>query len=151
MALLRLKSKGIPEENIENITKSDIRFALTFVNHHLLPETSFNGYCLIKNNISTPKNVINLYISYILSPWLRNLNTDFTLNNFLFGSIKLTKNSDLHKYKCCEYGIELDSRSFDTGESMGRNVIVFGADIRSFPKQRKIYLNFWLRTNTRIR
>ena len=63
-------------------------------------------------NISIPKKVINPYNFYILNPWLRNLNTDFTLNNFSFGSIKLTKNADgLHKYKYSGYSIEFDSRS----------------------------------------
>ena len=62
------KSKGMSEENIENITKSDSSFAPTFVNHHLLPGTKFNGHCLMKSNISIPKKVINLYISCILSP-----------------------------------------------------------------------------------
>ena len=80
------------EENFENITKSDSNFARTFVDHHLLPE-----WTLFKKNISTPKKVINLYISYILNPWLRNLNTDFTLGNCLFGPVKLTKNDDLDK------------------------------------------------------
>ena len=64
-------------------------------------------------NISIPKNVIiNPYNFYILNPWLRNLNTDFTLNNFPFGSIKLTKYADgLHKYKYSSYSIYFDSRS----------------------------------------
>ena len=38
---------------------------------------------------------LNLYISYALGPQLRNLNTDFTLHNCLFGSVELTKNADL--------------------------------------------------------
>ena len=67
------------EENIENITKSDNNFAPTFVDHHLLPDIYFNGHFLI-NNISIPKK-INIYIPYALTPWLRNLNTDFTLKN----------------------------------------------------------------------
>ena len=81
------KSNGTSEENIENITKSDSNFAPTFVDHHLLPDINFNGHCLIKNNISIPKKVINLYISYRLGPQLRNSNTDFTLSNCLFGSV----------------------------------------------------------------
>ena len=93
------KSNGMSEESIENITKSDSNFAPNFVDHHLLPDMIFNGHCLIKNNISIPKKVINLYISYALGPQLRNLNTDFTLGNGLFGSVKLTKNTDLDKYK----------------------------------------------------
>ena len=43
------------EENTENLTKSDSNLAPTFVDHHLLPEINFNGYCLIKNNISIPE------------------------------------------------------------------------------------------------
>ena len=39
----------------------------------------FNGHCLIKNNISIPQKVVNLYISYKLGSHLRNLSTDFTL------------------------------------------------------------------------
>ena len=70
------------DKNIEKITKSDSHFSPTFVDHHVLPDINFNGHCLIKNNISIPKKVINLYISYMLNPWLRILNTDFTLNNW---------------------------------------------------------------------
>ena len=44
----------MPEENVENIAKSDSNFAPTFVNHHLLPDINFNGNCLIKSNISIP-------------------------------------------------------------------------------------------------
>ena len=87
------------DEYIENITKSDSNFAPTFVDHHLLSDRNFNGHCLINNNISIPEKVINLYISYTISPWLKYLNTDFTLNNCLFGSVKLTKNADPDKYK----------------------------------------------------
>ena len=32
------KSNGFSEENIENITKSDSNFSLTFVDHHALPD-----------------------------------------------------------------------------------------------------------------
>ena len=70
------------EESIDNITKSDSNFAPNFVDHHFLPDINLNGPALIKN-ISTPKKVINLYISYTLGPRLRNLNTDFTLGNLL--------------------------------------------------------------------
>ena len=70
------------EESIENITKSDINFAPTFTDFLL----TFNGDCLIKNNISIPKKVINLCISYTLGPQLRNLITYFKLGNCLFAS-----------------------------------------------------------------
>ena len=49
------KSNRMLVENIQNITKSDSNFAPTFVDQHLLSETSFNGHCLMKNNISIIK------------------------------------------------------------------------------------------------
>ena len=114
------KSNGMSEENIENITKSGSNFAPIFVDHHLFSNISFNGHCLIKHKVSVPKNV-------------RNLNTDFTLSNCLFGSVKLTKNADLDKYKYSIYGIGFDSRSefLFTDGHLGKNVIIFGADMSS--------------------
>ena len=41
----------------------------------------------------------------------RNLNTDFSLNNCLFGFVKLTKEADLDNYKYSGYGIRFDARS----------------------------------------
>ena len=93
------------------MAKSNRNFAPTFVNHHLLPDINFNAHCLINNNISVFKKVINSNISYILNPWLRNLSTDFKLDNCLLGPVKLTKNADLYKYKYSGYGIRIDSRS----------------------------------------
>ena len=107
----------MPEEIIENTTKSGSIFSPTFVDHHVLPDINgyylnildingnFNGYCLISNNISNPKKVTNMYISNIPNQWPRDLNTDFTLGNCLFGSVNLTKNVDLDKYKYSGYDI----------------------------------------------
>ena len=53
------KSNETLEENIEHATKSDRNVAPTFADHHLLPDISFNGHCLMKNNIYIPKKVIN--------------------------------------------------------------------------------------------
>ena len=128
------------EESIENITKSDSNFAPNFVDHHSLPDINLNGYCLIKNNISIPKKVMNLYISYTLGPQVRNSNTDFTLSNCLFGSVKLaknadldTKNADLDKHKYTVYSIGFDScpEFLFTDASYGKTVILFGADMSS--------------------
>ena len=87
------KSNGMSEniEDIENTTKSDSNFEPTFLDHHLSPGINFDGYCFIKKYIFISKKVINLYISYTLSPQLRNLNTDFTLGSFLFRSVKLAR------------------------------------------------------------
>ena len=64
---------------------------------------NFNRHCLINNNISIPKIVINLYIFYTLNPWLT--------KNCLFGSVKLNKNANPYKYKFSDYGLGFDSRS----------------------------------------
>ena len=84
-------SNGMSEERIENVTKSDKNFAQCFVDHYILPDINFSGHCLIKINISIPKKVTKLYISYTLGPQLKNSNADFTLSNCLFGSLKLKK------------------------------------------------------------
>ena len=159
----------MPEESIENITKSENNFSPTFADHHLLPDMNFNGHCLIKNisipnkviynfsptfadhhllpdinfnghclikNISIPNKVIYLYITYTLGSQLRNLNTNFTLSNCLFGSVKLTTNPDLDKYNYTKYtgcSIGFDSRSefLFTDGSYGKNIISFRADMSS--------------------
>ena len=102
---------------------------LLIINYY---QTNFNGHSLI-NNIFIPKELINLYICYTPSSWLRNLNTDFTLKKCLFGSVKPTHNADPDKYKYSSYTIGLDSRlefSFTNG-SMGKNVNIFGPDMGS--------------------
>ena len=64
---------------------------------------------------------------------LKNLNAEFTLNNCLFGFVKLTKNADPDKYKYSSYDTGFDSRtefSFAVGR-MGKNAIIFGAYMSS--------------------
>ena len=55
-------------------------------------------------------------------------NTDFTVVNALFGSVKLTKNTDTSKYGIC-----FDSGgTFTSGKiNNGRNVIIFGVDTKN--------------------
>ena len=67
---------------------------------------------------------------YTTNPQLRNLNIDFTLNNCLFGSVKLTKNADLKKYKYSRYSIGFDfcSEFLFTDWRFGKNVIISGTD-----------------------
>ena len=42
---------------------------------------------------------------------VKRFNTDFTLDNCLFGSLKLTKNSDPDKYGYTDYDIGFDAHS----------------------------------------
>ena len=120
------------EVNIENMAKLDSNFATTFVYRYVLPDINFNVHNLINNNISIPKNVVNLYISYILNP--RNLNTGFTLKNCLFEPVKLIKNADSDKYKYSSYRISFDSSSkfsFTDG-SLRKYIIIYEADMTSY-------------------
>ena len=72
----------------------------------------FKGSCLKQDKATfTPKNVVNLLVVFELDTWSQDLSTDFTLNNYLFGSVKLTKNVDPDKYKYSGYGTGFDSRS----------------------------------------
>ena len=50
-------------------------------------------------------------MSYSLDPWSRELDTDFTLNNCLFGYVELTKNVESDKCVYSGYSLGFDSRS----------------------------------------
>ena len=57
------KSKGMSEESIKNPPGSDNNFSPSLVNPCPLPDLKFNRHCLINNNISVFRKVINRYIS----------------------------------------------------------------------------------------
>ena len=54
----------------------------------------------------------------------------------MFGAVILTKNADINKYKYSGYGIEFDRHGIfsSLGIELGRNVIIFGADMSSSTK-----------------
>ena len=86
-----------------------------------------------KNRTFTPPNIINFFVVYELDIWSRDLNSDFTLKDWLFRGVKLAKNADLDKYVYTGYGIGFDSRSeFSLPDGgMGKNVIIFEVDMSS--------------------
>ena len=55
-------------------------------------------------------NVANLYNSYELEQLCGDLNLNFTLDNCLFGPVKLPKNADPDKYWYSSYGIGFYTR-----------------------------------------
>ena len=69
----------------------------------------------------------------MLRPQLINFNTDFTLRNCLFESLKLTNNPDLAKYKYTAYEIGVYSREeYSLPDSrVSKNVIISGVDMSS--------------------
>ena len=58
---------------------------------------------------------------------------DFALGNCWFGSVKINKNANLDKYIYSGYGIGFDSPSEYSlpDGTIGKNVIIFGADMSS--------------------
>ena len=82
----------------------------------------------------TQKNTVNIYIIYEITSNYSDSNYP-TLENCLFGSVKLTKNGDIDKYGYFGYGIGFDRRpSFSIGNETGKKVIIFGVDMSSLTK-----------------
>ena len=51
-------------------------------------------------------NIVNIYIVYLIDPRSNSRNTDYTVQNALFGGVKITKNAtdtSKHKYEDCMY------------------------------------------------
>ena len=95
-----------------------------------------------QNSVIIPNNnnVINIYVVYKLDPISSTRNTDYTIQNALFGAMKITKNTNSSKNNYTGYGL-----CFDEGGESGhtvrqgnfdritnaKNVIIFGVDMSS--------------------
>ena len=78
---------------------------------------------------------MNVYIVYEITDNF-NVSSYPTLENYLFGAAKLTKNTDIDKYGYSSNGIGFDRDgcfSHPSGRT-GRNVIIFGVDMSSSTK-----------------
>ena len=74
-------------------------------------------------------NIVNIYIVHLIDPISNSRNTDYTVQNALFGGVKITKNAtDASKHKYEGYGICFDEGGmFSIGNiKNGRNVLIFG-------------------------
>ena len=74
----------------------------------------------------------------------------------MFGGVKITKNTDVDKYKYSGYGIGFDGKGVFTHPvgSFGNNAITFGVDMSSsvhIDNNKKRHLNSWKGSKTRIR
>ena len=72
--------------------------------------------------------ILNIYIVYRLSP---SFASDITLENCLFGAVKITKTFKINMYS--GYGIAFDSKGsfLHPSRGYGKNVIIFAADLSS--------------------
>ena len=94
----------------------------------------FNRDCLKQEKITFDHGkIINIYIAHEIERSV-NISSCPTLENCLFGAVKLTKHVDTDLYKYSGYGIEFDRKAFfSVGNEVGRNVIIFGVDMSSSP------------------
>ena len=91
----------------------------------------FNGDFLPQDETAySHGSIVNIYIVYELIPFTTST-TNAPLENGLFGAVKLTKNTDIGRYKYSGYGIEFDSRGTFSYPRRGfrKTVIIFGADM----------------------
>ena len=93
----------------------------------------FSGDCLKQNKVTyNHGKIVNIYIAYRLIQHTTS-NTDFTINDSLFGAVKLTKDKDPDKCNYEGYGICFDSRSTYTHSdgNYAKNLIIFGCSLKN--------------------
>ena len=134
--ILSWKSRGLNDVKIESIktnnyslnphmdhydmSKIRIKFNGSFLNR--FPPTILHG------------DIVNIYIVYEISSNYKDINYP-ALENSLFGSVKLTKNVNIDKYRYSGYAIGFARRtSFWIGSEIGKTVIIFGVDMSSSGK-----------------
>ena len=96
----------------------------------------FNGSCLKQDKtMYNHGKIVNIYIVYETVGGYSDVNYP-TLQNALFGAVKLTKNADIDKYGYSGYGIGFDGKAYFPHSSGGdgKNVISFGVDMISSTK-----------------
>ena len=124
------KSKGLSNEKTILTVISIDKSATKAIYDNARIKVKFNSDLLRQNQVTyNHGSIVNVYIVYETTPNTKTSN--ITLENCLFGAIKLTKNSDVYKYKYSGYGIGFDSGgSFShPGGGNGTNVFIFGADL----------------------
>ena len=128
------KSKGLSDERLNSITASSCKVAPQLSYYGAKSRVEFIGSCLKQDSvIFNHKEVVNIYIVYEIERSV-NISSYPTLENCLFGAVKLTKHSYIDQYKYSGYNIGFDRKgSYSTGNEFGRNVITFGLDMISSP------------------
>ena len=125
---------------------SDAKFnSIKTPNHTITPNVDyygtkasveFNGSSFKQDKVTfNHRKIANIYVVYEISKGI-NISDYPTLENCLFGTVTLTKNADIDRYKYFGYGVRFGrhgSFSFP-GTGLGRNVITFGVDMSSSTK-----------------
>ena len=133
------KSTGIDNLSANSDLKaiSDGTLLLPTLENYGRMSIKFNGSYFVQNKVLHPNNnnVVNIYTVHKLYTINNTRNTDYTIQNALFGAVKIIKNSDISKNKYEGYGICFDEGgtfshtvkegSFDH-TTLARNVLISG-------------------------
>ena len=77
-------------------------------------------------------SIINLYMVYELNNWPSIPSNNFTLKNFLIGTVRLTRNAIKSKFIYICQGMTFDGAgSWCFGNNSARNAVMFGVKISS--------------------
>ena len=126
------KFKSLSDERLDSITASKHKTTPELSFHGTKTRVEFNGRCLKQDKVTfNHGTIVNTCIFYAISKNY-NISSYPTLENCLFGAVSLTKNADIDKYKNSGYDIGFDRHGeFSFGNRLGKNCIIFGADLSS--------------------
>ena len=129
---------------------TNLKIKLPFLISNISSRVYLEGNYFKQNIVKISNiNIINIYCVYELKEITSLRNNEFTIQNALFGVVKITKNTDTLKNKYEGYGICFDgSKTFththkkgnSSYSTLARNVIIFGADM-SFSKHANNKIN----------
>ena len=111
------------DEKINSIKTSNHSITPNLDYYGTKGRVEFNGSHLKQDKITFNRGKeVNIYIVFEINKSI-NISDCPTLENCLFGAVRLTKNVDIDKYKLSEYGIGFDRKgSYSIGNEVGRNV-----------------------------
>ena len=125
------KSTGIsnhPDDSSMNVVLNSKGNHPQLIMGGLMTVRLYGNYFVQNTILSISGSAINIYIVYKLDPISSTRNTDYTIQNALFGAVKITKNTDSSKNNYEGYGLCFDEGgTFSKGNiNNGKNVIIFG-------------------------
>ena len=142
LEILTWKSTGVFNYNINVVENSGGEFPYLIDDGNLSVRS--NGCYFIQSKALKLNNTVNIYIVYRLNPVSSTRNTDYTIQNALFGAMKITKNADYSKNNYTGYGLCFDEGGgFNKGNiNNGKNVVIFGVHESSLVDANNKAINF---------
>ena len=124
LIMMQHKFTGLSNEKFEPpyTTNKILSPKLAWMNNSRI-RLKFEGSCLKQEDTApfSPNDIVNLFTIDELDSWPSDLNTNFALDDYLFGFAKLIN------------GIGFDTRGYHSlpDGSIGKNVIILGTDTSS--------------------